>query len=68
MAADRSAAQTPAWLADNPGWPWALYVGDKLVTSYATKQEAENAKAWYVSTYGAPKGELTVRDLNEATT
>jgi hypothetical protein len=64
----KSAAKTPEWLADDPGWPWALYVGDKLVTSYVTKQEAEDAKEWYVRVYGEPKGELTVRDLNEAST
>jgi hypothetical protein len=43
---------------------WALFLGDKLVTSYDTREAAADSLTWYVETYGEPSEPLTIGEVD----
>ena len=43
-----------------------LMLDDKIVTTYDSRGEAEDALRWYVDTYGPPSGRLYVQENHEA--
>lgn len=43
---------------------WALFLGDRIVTRYETREDAADSMAWYIETYGAASEPLTIGEVD----